>query len=282
MLASPEKVQAIDAGTHRVHLKPDAGAFYGTKIVSSPSIGDLLGDGHKEIVIGRNEEYHLDKDGGYNASADSVAGVTGALSALVKQANGRTYALFSDGYCHGQQTCPATPPDAVPANAYVPGWPIKVGIFDAEVLPTVGSGIDTAPALINFTCPVSNQPGLKVGISANNGPSYVFQSDGNSCFGKGGDGHDRALGGTLTVGGDTTDPVGASAFGMTAFGDLNGNGDISLVTPTIGLIKAVDVILADHQINAQNQITAWSLTTPARCRSRSRRWAKPRRRRSRP
>jgi hypothetical protein len=170
--------------------------------------------------------------------------------------------VFSDGYCHGQATCPATAPDAVPANAYVPGWPVKVGIFDAEVLPTVGSGIDTAPALISFTCPVNNQPGLKVGLSANNGPSYVFQSDGNSCFGKGADGHDRALGGTLTVGGDTTDPVGASAFGLTAFGDLNGNGDIVLVTPTTGLIKAVDVILADHQINAQNQITAWSLTTP--------------------
>ena len=56
--------------------------------------------------------------------------------------------------------------------------------------------------------------------------------------------------------------MAASAFGMTAFGELNGNGDISLVTPTTGLIKALDVILAAHQLNAQNQITAWTLTTP--------------------
>ena len=280
MLASPEKVVGcpasispgaacgsaggVDPVTHRVHLKPDAGAFYGSKIVSSPSVGDLLGDGHKEIVIGRNEEYDPSKDGGYNASADSVAygGLTVALSSVVKQGNGRAYAVFSDGYCHGLASCPATAPDAVPANAYVPGWPIKLGIFDAQVLPTVGSGMDTAPALINFTCPVDNQPGLKVGISANNGPSYVFQSNGKSCFGQGPDGHDRALGGTLTNGPNSSDPVGASAFGMTAFGDLNGNGDISLVTPTTGLIKALDVILAAHQLNAQNQITAWTLTTP--------------------
>lgn len=264
MLASPEKVASIDPVTHRVHLKPDARAFYGSKIVSSPSVGDLLGDGHREIVIGRNEEYELGKDGGYNASTDSVAygGLTSVLGAVVSQANGRAYAVFSDGYCHGLASCPATPPDAVPANAYVPGWPVKVGIFDAEILPTVGSGIDTAPALINFNCPVDNQPGLKVGLSADVGPSYVFQSNGKSCFGQQ-NGHDRALGGTLQPGtGDSTDIMAASAFGMTAFGDLNGNGDIALVTPTTGLLKAADVILAAHQLGAQNQVTAWSLTTP--------------------
>ena len=271
LLASPEKVLSIDSQTHRVHLKPDAGAFYGTKIVSSPSVGDLLGDGRKEIVVGRNEEYDISSDGGYNASADSVdySAILPALGGLLKQANGRVYAVFSDGYCHGLQTCPATPPDAVPANAYVSGWPAKVGIFNKEVLPTVGSGVDTAPALISFTCPVNNQPGLKVGVSSNNGPSYVFQSDGKSCFGQsnGTDGntHDRALGGTLqpgAPGSDSQDFVAASAFGMNVFGDLNGKGDISLITPTIGLIKAVDVILADHQLNAQNHITAWSLTQP--------------------
>ena len=289
LLASPEKVVGcgdaispgaacgdvggVDPATHRVHLKGSAGAFYGTKIVSSPSIGDLLGDGNMEIVVGRNEEYSLSSDGGWNASTDTanVESITQAFGQVIEQANGRLYALFADGYCHGLSACPATPPDAVPANAYVPHWPVKVGILNKEILPTVGSGVDTPAALITYTCPVNNQPGLKVGVSAATGPSYVFQSNGQSCYGQanGTDGkaHDRVMGGTLQPGaGDSTDLMATSAFGLTAFGELNGPGDYVMVTPTAGILKAVDVVLADHQMNAQNQVTAWSLSTaPQSC-----------------
>ncbi len=270
LLASPEKVASIDAGTHRVHLKPNSGAFYGSKIVSSPSVGDLLGDGHREIVLGRNEEYSLASDGGYNASADSGGLLSPVLSQVANEANGRAYAVFSDGYCHARTSCPTEPPDLVATNAYVPGWPVKVGIFQAEILPTVGSGVDTPPALISMTCPQNSSNGLKVGLAASNGPAYVFGSDGKSCYGQGlgvdGKMHDRTMGGNGQIGGNTTDPLAAAAFGQVVFGDLTGNGDLVLVTATVGAVKAVDVIVAAHQLGAQNHITAWSLSSvPPAC-----------------
>ena len=275
MLQAPEKVLSVDAVTHRLHLKANVGAFYGTKIVSSPAIGDLLGDGNLEIVLGRNEEYNVAQDGGYNTSADTEGG--GLVSegcrindatCLVEASNGRAYAIFRDGYCHGVVApCPATPPDAVPTNGYVPNWPVKVAIFDSELLPTVGSGVDTAPMLINTTCAQNASPGLKVGVFSADGPVYVFGSDGKSCYGQrnGSDGqpHDVALGGALTAGngGNSSDPWAANAFGTGAFGDLTGQGDLVLVTATTGVNKAADAIAPGHQLNAQNQVTAWSLST---------------------
>jgi hypothetical protein len=265
MLAAPEKLQSVAPVTHKVKLKSDAGAFYGSKIVSPPSVGDLLGDGHKEIVVGRNEEYALSADGGYNASADSGGVIAAPVAALVSSANGRTYAVFSDGYCHGLAACPAQPPDVVPTRAYVPGWPVKVAIIDAEILPTVGSGVDTPPALIKMSCPQNSSPGLKVAVSTNNGPVYVFGSDGKSCYGQGmgtdGLSHDRTVGGFGTIGtGNNTDPVATAAFGNIALGDLSGKGDMVVVTATAGVGKLVDVVAAAHQFNAMNQIAAWSLS----------------------
>ncbi|GAC1576884.1 MAG: hypothetical protein NVS3B24_07190 [Candidatus Dormibacteria bacterium] len=270
LLASADKVAKIDSGTHRVHLKPGSGALYGSKIVSGASIGDLLGDGKKEIVIGRNEEYAASRDGGWNASADSAGTLGSVVGNLANLANGRTYALFSDGYCHGLATCPAEPPDLVATNSYVPGWPVKVGILQAELLPTVGSGIDTPPALISMSCPQNSSKGLKVGVAADNGPVYIFGSDGTSCYGQGpgldnGVIHDRTVS-TAAPSGNSTDPVAAAAFGLVVFGDLSSAGDTVVVTPTAGTNKLLDVILAGHQFNAQNSISAWSLSNvPPAC-----------------
>jgi hypothetical protein len=273
MLQSPEKAASVDAVTHRLHLLPNSGAYYGTKIVSSPAVGDLLGDGNREIIIGRNEGYRVAQDGGYNTTAETQGGGLVSLpcavndrTCLLHAANGRGYAVFRDGYCHGLSSCPASPPAAVPTNAYVPGWPVKLGIFDAELLPTVGSGVDTAPMLISATCPLNSSPGLKVGLFSADGPVYIFGSDGTSCYGQGpgtdGLTHDRALGGALQPGaGDSTDNWAANAFGTGAFGDLTGNGDLVLVTATTGVNKAADAIAPGHQLGAQNQVAAWSLAT---------------------
>jgi hypothetical protein len=270
LLAAPEKVQSVDATTHRITLKPNSGADIGTKIVSAPAIGDLLGDGHQEIVIGRNEEYSAAQDGGFNASADSfpLAQVL-AASGTVSIGNGRLYAIFADGYCHGLASCPAAPPAAVPSNAYVPHWPVKVGIADMSLLPYVGTGVDSGASLASFTCPAAmggDKPGLKVGISAAVGPAYVFQSDGSSCFGRGpgADGsaaQDRAFNSNAPGAGNSADGPFVPAFGEGAFADLTGHGDIVYATATAGVKKLLDVAVNDHQLGAQNQLAAWSVST---------------------
>jgi hypothetical protein len=269
ILASPEYVAAIDPGTDRVHLK--TAVAYGTKIVSSPAVGDLLGDGRKEIILGRNEEYDKDTpgEGGVNASADTVPPAIALLNqklppdnrSVVNSGNGRVYALYGDGTLHASQSCNASGP--VPTNAYVCGWPTKVMKALLELLPYVGSGVDTPPSLAPFPCPQNNSPGLRVAVFASDGPVYIFGSDGKSCYGqapdKNGNLKDRVLGSAISNG-DFTDVPFLPAVGIGAFGDLSGNGDLVLATATAGIEKTLDVALAAHQYNAQNSITAWRLT----------------------
>jgi hypothetical protein len=266
LLQSPEYVSSIDPGTDRVHL--NRSVPYGTKIVSSPAVADLLGDGHKEIVVGRNEEYDASFDGGLNASVDSYNGAFAALgnSPLFSSGNGRVYALYSDGTDHAAQGCTATG-HGVPTQAYVCGWPAKVVKFDEELLPTVGSGVDTPPVIMpaaDVSCPGDASAGDRVGVFTSDGPPYIFAGDGKSCYGQGlnssGRSADRVLDTNgVSSGGNTTDLPYLEAVGNAAFGDLSGTGDYVMVAPTAGVIRAADLVLTDHQIGAQDGITAWSL-----------------------
>jgi hypothetical protein len=56
-LRSPEKVASVEPGTHYTVLHSNSGAYPGSNIIASPSIGDITGDGVPEVVIGTNEQY---------------------------------------------------------------------------------------------------------------------------------------------------------------------------------------------------------------------------------
>jgi hypothetical protein len=267
LLQAPEYVSSVDPGTDRVHL--NRSVPYGTKIVSSPAVADLLGDGHKEIVLGRNEEYDAAYDGGLNASTDSYNNAfaeLGTNSGLFHSGNGRVYAVYSDGADHAPQSCNAAG-HGVPTQAYVCGWPAKVVKFDEELLPYVGSGVDTPPVIMpaaDVSCPGDSTASDRVGVFSSDGPPYIFAGDGKSCYGQGlnSSGHtaDRVLdtNGTSS-GGNTTDVPYLEAVGNGAFGDLTGGGDYVMVAATAGLIRAADITLTDHQLGAQDAVTAWSL-----------------------
>ena len=264
LLQAPEYVSSVDHTTDRIHY--NQAIPYGTKIMSSPAVADLLGNGQKEIVMGRNEEYTAAQDGGLNASADSYNAALAAAgsSGLFNSGNGRVYAVYSDGRDHAAQSCNASG-HGVPTNAYVCGWPAKVAKFDLELLPEVGSGVDTPPAVMpaaDAPCPGDATPGDRVGVFTSDGPAYVFGGDGRSCYGKSvnttGQMADRVLGNTV-VNGNTTDTPYLEAVGTAAFGDLTGTGDYVLAAPTAGILRSADVVLTDHQLNGQDGITAWGL-----------------------
>ncbi|MFN2582890.1 MAG: hypothetical protein ABR498_09145 [Candidatus Dormibacteria bacterium] len=267
LLQAPEYVSSVDPGTDRIHYKQSIP--YGTKIVSSPAVADLLGDGHLEIVVGRNEEYNASgsSDGGLNASADTynpTLAELGTNSGLFHSGNGRVYALYADGAGHAQQGCNA-PGNGVPTNAYVCGWPVRVVKFDMELLPYVGSGVDTPPAVMpqaDLPCPGDSAPGDRVGVFTSDGPAYIFAGDGKSCYGQApnvnGQTADRVLGNT-TEQGNSSDTPYLEAVGDAAFGDLTGTGDYVVAAPTAGIVRAADLVLTDHQYNGEDDITAWSV-----------------------
>ncbi len=67
-------------------------------------------------------------------------------------------------------------PDRSPAHpddqAYLPGWPVKLGQLGLEVLPTIGDGVATQVAAGD----VHPQPGVEIIAATAAGPPYVLDA----------------------------------------------------------------------------------------------------------
>jgi hypothetical protein len=238
-IVDPARVAAIDPGNHKVTPLP--GAFRGEKIMNSPALGDIDADGAIDIVVGSNECY----DEPINVALTS--GTSAALAQLLSAAgqsscNSRVYAVRKDGL------------NAV-GGPFLPGWPVKVAFFTAEILPNVGEGVNASPALAD----VDGNGTLETGVFTAAGPAYLLNADGTSFYGSDPNGY-RAM---ATEGGiaTTPDPLSIPALGEGAFGDLSGAGVLSFAAPASGLGRLLAIVLADQQINADDHIAAWVAAT---------------------
>ena len=257
------KVASIDPQTHRVNFDEAAAGppLQQGPIVDTPAVGDVTGDGVPEIVVGTNEEYRVNtgNEGRYNSSTFNAATVE-ALATVggipvpdelggdnptdlgLASANSRIYALRADGATSD-------------ADGTLPGWPAKVGVLQAQILPVVGEGITGAPAIGPATCPLGGDGGgQEVLTIPAAGPGYLFTASGVSCYGRDPQGRDVTL--------DTEPPPSATdpdrpvipAFGHPAFGRL-GEG-VSLLAPATGLRRAIDVAVPEYQ-GGQDVLAAW-------------------------
>jgi hypothetical protein len=182
----------------------------GARIVASPALGDLDGDGGLDVVVGTNEIY----------------GVAGRL-----------YAFARDGRLR-------------------PGWPVRVPSLSPEgpdVLPLVGQGVPSAPALAD----VDGDGRLEIGIGAVVGPAVLFRANGTRYVTlRSG----RAAFGALSAAQD-----GPSLVALTsgAFGDLDGDGVLDFAAGTAGLRAGLSALLTSVRFSFEHHLSVWNARTGA-------------------
>jgi hypothetical protein len=257
LVVDPSKVQSIDPQTHAVTFRSDAASLMQGSIIDTPAIGDIDGDGTPEIVVGTNEEYDEPLNAGnVTTGTFSLLGELGQLADavdLLSFGNSRVYALSAQGDPDHE-----TDPD--PSDAILPGWPFAPGIVNTELLPVVGEGVTGAPVIAPVDCASGGSPGQRVGVLSNNGPAYVLNPDGSSCYGNDpGSGRANALESDFATSPQKYDSPVVPAVGLPAFGDLGGPSP-SFLSPAAGLVRALDVAAPDYQ-GGQDFIGAWNSET---------------------
>jgi hypothetical protein len=258
LVVDRSKVQSIDPTTHRIEFNPGPGYAQQGGLVDTPAIGDLDGDANNtgpdeapEIVVGSNEEYEAASDGGLNADS-----VNGTLPSALEQAgvlspgNTRLYMLNASGDADSN---PNTPDD-------LRHPPTKLGIALTELLPDIGEGVTAPPIIGPVSCP-SGGAGPKVGAVPNNGFGYVLNPDGTSCYGQE-SGKDRVLQGDFGASATKYDTPALVAAGSPAFGALVPGASPSVVAPTAGVIRALDLGLNEYQ-GGQDFAMAWNSESSA-------------------
>ncbi len=247
LIADPDKVAAVDPTTGHItfrNVDPSPGLSEDQgKLIDTPAVADVTGSGHPSILVGSNEEYGAGTgdEGAVNISPGNAL-LTSAIgkAGLLKFANGRVYAVAWNGNRSG--------------HPFLPGWPHKIGIIDAGLLPDVGEGINGSPVVAPLRCP-SGGGGMKIAVTPDAGPAYVLNADGSSCYGQTA-GADNTLASDFAASAGKYDTPTYAALGYPAFGTLDGH-STSLIAPVTGLFRALDVGVNEYQ-GGQDFIGAWN------------------------
>ncbi len=258
-LVDAAKVAAFDPLTHTCDFIEKEKIPRGSKIVATPSVADLDGDGDLEVVCGTNEVY---TDEALNASPRTFAlaaflpmlkPFAGAAGDALSPGNTRVYAVHNDGAMHGlaQGTRPAA--DRVPAQAYLQGWPVGVATAAPGMLPGIMEGVSAQAAVAD----IDGDGSMEIGVSPAMGPGLLLERDGSSFLGQDESGLYAGFNANEAgpAAGSADLPLTCAAGGG-AFADL-GAGGLSYVAPTMGLGRLADMFLPADQTRSDDQLSAW-------------------------
>jgi hypothetical protein len=268
LVEDPNKIASVDPTSNQLAFNGNVPSNPGLsedqgKIVDTPAVAYLDGPTKPpSIVVGTNEEYLVNtgNEGPINASKTTTAslGLLGSTG-ILKFANGRVYAIKAGGASSdpsssatGGFSCSGS---HCTSSAFRTGWPVKIGIIDAGLLPDVGEGINGSPVVAPLNCPEGGS-GFKIGVTPDAGPGYVLNSDGSSCYGST-EGSYNALQTDFSAGNGKTDTPAFPTVGEPSFGTLDGT-TTSMFAPVAGLLRALDVVAPDYQKGGQDFTAAWN------------------------
>jgi hypothetical protein len=248
MLRDPSLVDDVNPFTHEITQKAGTHVYNGAKIVTSPSIGDLDGDGKLDIVIAPNEQYQETEDSDDAAVSNPITGQ------VLSGGNDRLYNLYADGSRHGAG--PGTPANRFPnANAFQPGWPAKLSTKFLELLPVVGDG-PTGSAVIGN---IDGGNDLEVADYGTAGPIHLLKSTGEPVLGRDSQGRQSVLQtGVTGPASNSKDTPSIPAAGGGILVDLDKDGHLDVAAGSVGLGKALDLVLPDDQLLSDNHLGVWS------------------------
>ncbi|HXC50111.1 MAG TPA: FG-GAP-like repeat-containing protein [Candidatus Limnocylindrales bacterium] len=252
LIVDQDRMSSVNATNHQVTWKLVSGqpvGSIGTKLLSSPSVGDLDGDGHLEIVLGSNEEYVRGETSNFFISNPTF----GLLSNSLDNVNGRIYAVSRFG-----NDDPALVETPNASGPFLEGWPARLGMLTKDLLPTVGHGVTAAPALAD----VDDDGDDEVFINGNNGPAYLLQGTGLSYFGST-SGKYNVFNPSLTLASNpdaSSDdfPLTFALLSSGAVGDFFSNGTLDFALPSVGAHQLVDNQGPAFQGPGDHQLMAWS------------------------
>ncbi len=241
-----------------------------------------------------NEEYTETP----NTNPVTAPVATAAASAL-GSGNTRLYVLDHRG-ADTPATDASTATPHTQDQAYLPGWPVKMGLLVTDLLPYVAAGPNTQPVV--FDADGDGSPEIAAAAAA--GPGYVFNADGTSHLGTVPGSGDNTLATsepgavstvlktvtaavlsvvdtlTATAGdagrqafvsiaarvlsttaGLTQDVPEYVALGGLAVGSMDGGLTTTIAGPGAGLRRVLDIVLEARQVGTADYLNLWDPNT---------------------
>ncbi len=210
------------------------------KVVGSPAVGDLDGDGFAEILVGSAEEYSGEIRR-YAVDSKLQQLMNLVPEAVKSNVAGRLYAIRHDG-------------NRASGGPIATGWPAPVPLLIPDSLPVVGTGTPGSPAMAKLG--TSGQP--IVGIFGAAGPVLLYDALGGPFLGTTAAGFFRVLTDRKSDDRASRDSPFLGFLGSGAFGDLTGDGAPEYVAPTAGIRALLDIALPGSQEVSEFHVTAWN------------------------
>ncbi len=298
LVVNPSKVASVNPVNNQVTFTASSNVMQGTKLMDTPAVGNLDGgSGPPDLILGSNEQYR----GTPNANLGSLAAILKLAGLSSDGGNSMVYAVYPDGSLHPVAAGAPGPPGYPNPGAFLPGWPVSIADLTPGVLPDVGDGVTSSPALAALPAQSTESPiasgktvtsgaagattstggadtantsassqsaPLDVGVIATTGPAYLLDPNGSFAIGTT-SGLPNVMG--FAVPGSPA-AQGASiqallslslpALGAPSFAPLSGkSGGLDMIAPALSLGRGLDEALPANQTPHVSQLDAWNVTT---------------------